>query len=165
MEVPDDQASRPAGEEPQFPWRAAIFAAIAAALIVSAIALYNTGRQIVGLAALGCGFAAPMVWANIAAHEATDSDSAVRRFIPRIMIYLVAGTGFLGIFWWNVDRRVSLMEAGFGAFYVVAGIAAMRTFDARSPSPRLRVVTNRRTANMRRHGPRRTPRRRPPPRK
>src|ERR1700743_1084087 len=94
MEVPDDQASRTAGKQPQFPWRAAIFAAIAAALIVTAIVLYNTGRQIAGLAALGCGFAVPMVWANIAAYEATDPDSVVRRFIPRIMIYLVAGTGF-----------------------------------------------------------------------
>jgi hypothetical protein len=165
MEVPDDQASPPGGEQPQFPWRAAIFASIAAALIVTAIVLYNTGRQIAGLAALGCGFAVPMVWANIAAYEATDPDSAVRRFIPRIMIYLIAGTGFLGIFWWNVDRHVSLMEAGFGAFYVVAGIAAIRTFDRKRPSPHLRAVTSRRTTNMRRPGPRNNPRRRSPPRK
>jgi hypothetical protein len=165
MEVPGDSASQPPAEQPQFPWRAAIFAAIAIGLIVAAIVLYNTGRQIVGLAALGLGFAVPMAWGLIAAREATDADSAVRRFIPRIMIYLVAGTGFLGIFWWNVDRRVSLMEAGFGAFYVVAGLAAMRMFDAKRPSLRLRAVTGRKTVNIRRSGTKRDMRGRPPPRK
>jgi hypothetical protein len=140
MELPDDQASRPPPQQPQFPWRTAIFAAVAVALILSAIVLYNLGWRIVGLAALGFGFAVPMVWGIVAAREAIDAESAVRRFIPRIMIYLVAGTGFLGIFWWNVDRRVSLMEAGFGAFYVVAGVAAIRIFDAKRPRPVLRAV-------------------------
>lgn len=164
MEAPGDHPSEPPAEQPQFPWRTAIFAAAAIALIVSAIVLYNTGRPIVGLAALGLGFGLPMVWAIIAAREATDADSAVRRFIPRIMVYLVAGTGFLGFFWWNVDRRVSLMEAGFGAFYVVAGLAAMRMFDAKRPSPRLRAVSSRNSVNRHKTRPKPNQRKRPPPR-
>src|SRR5271154_6719930 len=136
MEVPDERPPR-APDQAQFPWRSAIFAAATIALIVSAIALYNTGRQIPGLAALGFGFAVPMVWLILAAREATDADSNVRRFIPRLMIWMVVGSGFLGIFWWNIDRRVSLMEAGFGAFYVVAGLAAIRIFDAKSHRPTL----------------------------
>ena len=104
---------------------------------------YNTGRQIPGLAVLGFGFALPMVWVLIAARAATSPDSIVRRFIPRIVIWLAVGSAFLGMFWWNVDRRVSLMEAGFGAFYIVAGFAAIRIFDAKGRRPHLQSVSRR----------------------
>src|ERR1700722_1933520 len=139
MEVPADRPPQ-APNEAQFPWRGAIFAAGTVALIVTAIALYNTGRQIPGLAVLGFGFALPMVWVLIAAREATSPDSVVRRFIPRMIIWLAVGSAFLGMFWWNVDRRISFMEAGFGAFYIVAGMAAIRIFDAQGRRPNLQAV-------------------------
>ena len=162
MEPREDKPSLPPPPQPEFPWGAALIVALAIALIVAAIVLYNNDWRIIGLAALGTGFAVPMIWAIVAAHAATEADSTVRRFIPRIMIYLVAGTGFLGIFWWNVDRRVSLMEAGFGAFYVVAGITAMRIFDAKRPRPQLRAV-RRNPANAGKPGAKRDPQRRQPP--
>jgi hypothetical protein len=165
MEAHEDKPSLPPPEQPEFPWRAALIVALAIALIVAAIVLYNNGQRMLGLAALGTGFAVPMIWAIVAARAATDADSTVRRFIPRIMIYLVAGTGFLGIFWWNVDRRVSLMEAGFGAFYVVAGITAMRIFDAKRPRPQLRAVVRRNPVNAGKPAAKRDPRRRQLPRK
>ncbi|HUN57991.1 MAG TPA: hypothetical protein VMU41_07740 [Candidatus Binataceae bacterium] len=142
MEVPDDRPPH-TPDQAQFPWRGAVFAAATVALIATATALYNTGRQIPGLAALGFGFAVPMVWLILAAHQATDADSNVRRFIPRLMIWMVVGSAFLGIFWWNLDRRVSLMEAGFGAFYIVAGLAAIRIFDAKGRRPTLTAVGGR----------------------
>ena len=142
MEVLDDRTPREPNQA-QFPWRGAVFATATVALIATAIALYNTGRQIPGLAALGFGFAVPMVWLILAARDATDADSNVRRFIPRLMIWMVVGSGFLGIFWWNIDGWVSLMEAGFGAFYVVAGLAAIRIFDAKSRRPTLQAVGGR----------------------
>ncbi len=139
MEVPADRPPQAPGEA-QFSWRGGIFAACTVALIVTAIVLYNTGRQIPGLAFLGFGFALPMVWVLIAAREATSPDSVVRRFIPRMIIWLAVGSAFLGMFWWNVDRRISLMEAGFGAFYIVAGTAAIRMFDAKGRRPNLQAV-------------------------
>jgi hypothetical protein len=164
MEVPDDRPPREP-DQTQFPWRGAVFAAITIVLIATAIALYNTGRQIPGLAALGFGFAIPMVCLILAARGAADADSNVRRFIPRLMVWMVVGSGFLGIFWWNIDRRVSLMEAGFGAFYVVAGIAAMRIFDAKGRRPTLTAVGARNQPRRPNPGPGRKLERRPSQRK
>ena len=164
MEVPDDRPQRPPAQA-QFPWRGAVFAAVTVGLIGSAIGLYNTSRQISGLAALGFGFAVPMVWLIVAAREATDADSNIRRFIPRLMIWMVVGSGFLGIFWWNIDRRVSLMEAGFGAFYVVAGLAATRIFDAKSRRPTLQAIGGRNRLRPPNQGAGRKPGQRQPPRK
>ena len=143
MEEPVDRPPNRAPDATQFPWRGAIFAALTLILIASALILYNTGRQISGLAALGFGFSIPMVWAILAAREAGDSESYVRRFVPRMMVWLVVGAAFLGVFWWNVNRIVSLMEAGFGAFYICAGVAAMRIFDAKRRRPHLQAVAGR----------------------
>jgi len=164
MEVPEDRPPR-APNQAQFPWRGALFAAVTIGLIGSAISLYNAGRQIPGLATLGFGFAVPMVWLILAAREATDADSNVRRFVPRLMIWMVVGSGFLGIFWWNIDRRVSLMEAGFGAFYVVAGIAAIRMFDAKVRRPMLQAVSGRNRPRRPASGAGRKPGLHSPPRK
>src|SRR5271154_4383030 len=101
MEVPDERPPR-APDQAQFPWRSAIFAAATIALIVSAIALYNTGRQIPGLVALGVGFAVPMVWLILAARDATDADSNIRRFIPRLMIWMVVAPRARGVVWGGV---------------------------------------------------------------
>jgi hypothetical protein len=164
MEVPDDRPPR-APDHAQFPWRGAAFAAVTIGLIGSAVALYNTGRQIPGLATLGFGFAVPMVWLILAARDATDADSNVRRFIPRLMIWMVVGSGFLGVFWWNINRKVSLMEAGFGAFYVVAGLAAIRIFDAKNRRPTLQAVGGRNRPRRPNSGAARKPGQRQPPRK
>jgi len=133
----DDQVSA------RFPWRGAIFTALTVILIALALIFYNTGQQIPGLAALGLGFSTPMAWVILAAREASSSDSAVRRFLPRMMLWLVTGAAFLGMFWWNVNRIVSVMEAGFGAFYVCAGVAAMRIFDAKQKRPGLHAIGGR----------------------
>jgi hypothetical protein len=164
MEVPDDRPPR-APDQAQFPWRGAVFAAVTVALIATAIALYNSGRQISGLVALGFGFGVPMVWLILAARDAPDADSNVRRFIPRLMIWMVVGSGFLGIFWWNINRRVSLMEAGFGAFYIVAGLAAIRIFDAKGHRPTLQAVGGSNRPRRSNPGAGRRPSRRPSPRK
>jgi hypothetical protein len=165
MEVSDDRPAR-APERARFPWRGAVFAAVTVALIAAAIALYNTGRQIPGLAALGIGFAVPMVWLILAARDATDANSNVRRFIPRLMIWMVVGSAFLGIFWWNINRKVSLMEAAFGASYVVAGLAAIRIFDAKGRRrPALQAVGGRNQPRRLNPGSGRKPGRNPPLRK
>jgi hypothetical protein len=163
MEMPDDRHIDP--DQAQFPWRGAVFTVCTIALIATAIALYNTGRQIPGLGALGFGFAVPMVWLILAARDATSAESNIRRFIPRLMVWMVVGSAFLGIFWWSVNRNVSLMEAGFGAFYVVAGLAAIRIFDAKGRRPALQAVGGRNQPRRRSSGGAGNPGRRPPPRK
>ncbi|MGA2408985.1 MAG: hypothetical protein ABSG46_01170 [Candidatus Binataceae bacterium] len=143
MEAPVDRPPHRAPDESPFPWRGAIFAAATLILIAAALIFYNTGREIPGLAALGFGFSTPMIWVILAAREAEDNDSNIRRFLPRMMVWLVVGAAFLGMFWWNINRMVSLMEAGFGAFYVCAGITAMRIFDAKRRRPNLQAVAGR----------------------
>ena len=162
MEVPEDRPPR-APDQTQFPWRGAVFAALTVALVAAAIALYNTGHQIPGLAALGFGFTLPMVWIILAARDATDPNSNVRRFVPRLVVWLVVGSAFLGIFWWNINRKVSLMEAGFAAFYVVSGWAAIRIFNAKGRRPMLQAVGGRNQPRRPNRPSGRNPGRRPPP--
>jgi hypothetical protein len=78
------------------------------------------------------------------------------------MVWMVIGSAFLGFFWWNINRKVSVMEAGFGAFYVVAGLAAMRIFDAKNRRPALQAVGGRNRPRRPNPGAGRKPGRRPP---
>jgi hypothetical protein len=117
--------------------RALILGALALALLAAAVWFNNRGQQIRGIVFLGFTFCVPMIWVVLAARETDNPDSPLRRFIPRIAAWLALGTAILGVFWWNVDRRITLMEAGFAAFYLAAAFIAVRIIDGKARKPRL----------------------------
>jgi hypothetical protein len=123
-----------------FPWRAVILGPLSAILFVLALYLYNTARPRLGILLLGLAFAIPMLWVVLAARDAHSADTPLRRFIPRMTIWLVLGASILGSFWWNVDRRITFMEMGFAAFYIGAAAIAMRTFTAKAKRPQLTAM-------------------------
>jgi predicted membrane channel-forming protein YqfA (hemolysin III family) len=121
-------------------WRAIVFAP--AAVVLFALSLYfnNAQKQFPALVCLGGTFAFVMVWLALAARATANPDSPIRMFIPRLTVFIVLGTAFLAAMQWSIDRRIAAMEAGFAAFYIVAGWFGVRGFDARFRRPELRVV-------------------------
>ncbi|MGH7934907.1 MAG: hypothetical protein ACREQN_17335 [Candidatus Binataceae bacterium] len=138
-----------------FPWRAAILSALTVILFALALWFYNNHRPELGLLLLGCAFVVPMVWVILAARESESAGTPLHSFIPRIAGWLVLGTVFLGIFWWNVNRHISMMEAGFAAIYILCAFVAMRILNGKRDSNRtnLRSIEGRRP----RPGPRQRP--------
>jgi hypothetical protein len=104
---------------------------LAVALFVLALWFYNNMQPEVGILLLDLAFAVPMVWAVLAARDADDPDTPLRRFVLRIGAWLALGTGILGTFWWSVDRRISLMEGMFGVFYIAMAFATVRIIAAK----------------------------------
>lgn len=110
-------------------------------LFVAALWYTNHNAPIVGLVLLGFTFCVPMIWVVLAARDATDPDTPLRRFIPRIVIWLALGTAFLGVYWWNVDRRITIMEAGFAIFYLLSAYLAVRILDSKHKGPKLTSIS------------------------
>lgn len=104
---------------------------LAVALFAVALWFYDNMQPEVGILLLDLAFAMPMVWAVLAARDANDPDTPLRRFVMRIGAWLALGTGILGTFWWSVDRRISLMEGMFGVFYIAMAFAAIRIIAAK----------------------------------
>jgi sterol desaturase/sphingolipid hydroxylase (fatty acid hydroxylase superfamily) len=125
------------GENSGFPWRLALLGPLFVTLFALAMYFYNNMQPEVGLALLGFAFAVPMVWVVLAAREADSTDSPLRTFIPRLTSMLVLGSAFLGYMMWNVNPRITAMEAGFVVFYIVAAALAVRIFNARPKRPQL----------------------------
>ena len=82
-----------------------------------------------------------MGWVILAAREAEYSDSPLRNFVPRLTVWLVLGSVVLGTMQWNVDRRITAMEAGFAILYVVAAGAAIRILNRRPKRPQLTALS------------------------
>lgn len=125
-------------------WRAAAFATAIVTLFALALYFNNIGAQFRGLACFGATFALVMIWLALAARASENPDSPIRTFIPRLTVFIVLGTAFLGATHWRVDRRITAMESGFALFYIVAGWIAMHGFDARQRHPGLKLVGGRR---------------------
>lgn len=141
-----------------FPWRAAILSALTLILFALALWFYNNHQPELGLVLLGFSFVVPMMWVVLAARDSQSADTPLRSFIPRIAGWLVLGTVFLGVFWWNVDRRITMMEAGFAAIYILCAFIATRIMNRKSDSIRtnrtnLRSIEGRRPPVGRRQRP------------
>jgi hypothetical protein len=121
-------------------WRAIIFAP--AAVVFFALSLYfnSLAKQFPALACLGMTFALVTTWLALSARATANPDSPIRIFIPRLTVFIVLGTAFLAAMNWSIDRRITAMEIGFAAFYIVTGWFGIRGFDARFRRPELRVV-------------------------
>jgi len=128
------------GEGVSVSWRAIVFAP--AAVVLFALSLYfnNAAKQFPALVCLGVTFALATTWLALAARATHNPDSPIRLFIPRLTVFIVLGTAFLAAMQWSIDRRITAMEIGFAAFYIVAGWFGIRGFDARFRRPELRVV-------------------------
>jgi hypothetical protein len=77
------------------------FGSLAVALFALALWFYNNSPRSDLL--LDLAPAVPMVWAVLAARDANDPDTPLRRFVLRIG-HGSLGTGMLGMFWWSVDQ-------------------------------------------------------------
>jgi len=126
--------------ESAFPWRLAILGPLTALLFTLALYFYDNLRPRLGLGLLGAAFAVPMVWVVLAARDAEYSDSPIRGFVPRLTVWLVLGSVMLGTMQWNIDGRITAMEAGFALLYLVAAMAAMRILDGRPKRPQLTAI-------------------------
>ena len=124
-------------------WRALVFGPIAAALFFLALWFNDESLDARGPICLGLSFSVAMVWVMLSARESNNPDSPLRRFIPKMTTFLVLGTAFVASSRWNTDKRISVMEVGFAAFYIVAGYLAIRMFDAKRRHPQLRAVSDR----------------------
>ena len=103
---------------------------------------YNNMQPEVGILLLDLAFAVPMVWAVLAARDANDPDTPLRRFVLRIGAWLALGTGMLGMYSWSFDRRISVMEAMFGVFYIAMAFAAVRIIAAKDKGrPHLTAIS------------------------
>jgi len=131
------------GREITLSWRALVFGPLTLALFLLSQWFNGTGAATLALVCLGLTFSLAMVWVILAARASDNPDSPLRRFIPRMAIFLVLGTAFLAASRWNTDRRISAMEAGFAAFYIIAAYIAMRSFDAKRKRPQLTAVSDR----------------------
>jgi hypothetical protein len=80
---------------------------------------------------LGLSFTIAMLWMVLAARDSDNPDSPLGGFIPKMTAFLVLGTSFIAATRWKTDRRVSLIELGFAALYIISGYIAQRTFRAR----------------------------------
>jgi hypothetical protein len=122
-------------------WRAVILAPAILVLLSLALYFYDNLQPEIGLALLGVTFALPMGWVILAAREAEYSDSPLGNFIPRLTVWLVIGSVLLGAMHWNVNRRISLMEAGFAVLYLAAAYGARRILAGRPKRPQLTALS------------------------
>jgi hypothetical protein len=129
------------GGDRNFPWRPAILGPLSFALFLSALYFYNNLQPELGLLLLGVTFSVPMGWIILAARAAEYSDSPVRGFVPRLTLWLVLGSIILGAMHWNVDKRITVMEASFAVIYIVAAYAAKWALDRRPKRPQLTALS------------------------
>ena len=118
-------------------WRVIILGPLTAALFFLALWFNDQSLDIRGPICLGLSFAVAMVWIILAARDSDNPNSPLRGFIPKMTTFLVLGTAFVGASRWSTDKRISALEAGFAAFYIIAGWVGIRAFDASRNRPQV----------------------------
>jgi len=131
-------------EELQVSWRAFVFGPLATVLFFAALWLNDGGTAVLGIILLSASFTLVMVWVMLAARATNNPNSPLTAFIPKLTAFLVLCSGFLAATRWKTDKRISAIELGFAAFYILAGYLANRTLDAKHKPPPLKAVTRRR---------------------
>jgi uncharacterized membrane protein YhhN len=124
-------------------WRALVFGPLVVALFFLALWFNDAATDARGPICLGLSFTIAMVWVILAARASDNPDSPLRGFIAKMVTFLVLGTAFVAASRWNIDKRVSAIEGGFAAFYIIAGYVAIRIFDAKRKRPQPTAVTGR----------------------
>ena len=130
-------------------WRAIVFGPLAIALFFMALWFNDASTDARGPICLGLSFSVAMVWVILAARASENPNSPLRGFIPKMTTFIVLGTAFVAAARWNIDRRISVIEAGFAGFYIITGYLAKRIFDTKRNPPQL--ITARDRKRPRRH--------------
>jgi ABC-type transport system involved in multi-copper enzyme maturation permease subunit len=115
------------GGELTMSWRAIVLGPLVVALFFLALCL-------------GLSFTLAMVWVILSARDSGNPDSPLRAFVPKMTTFLVLGSAFVASSRWNTDRRISAIEVGFAALYIIAGYVAVKIFDAKRNRPQLTTV-------------------------
>jgi len=131
------------GGELAITWRALVFGPLVIAMFFLALWFNDAATDARGPICLGLSFTLAMVWVILAARASDNPDSPLRGFIPKMVTFLVLGTAFVAASRWNIDKRVSAVEGGFAAFYIITGYVAIRIFDAKRSRPQLTAVIDR----------------------
>ena len=124
-----------------FPWRPVVLAPLGLTLFAVAMYFYNNLQPEIGLTLLGFAFTTPMIWVVLAARDAENAESPVRQFVPRLTTMLVLGSAFLGIVMRDKYPRITIIEAAFIIFYIVAGALALRIFNRKPKRPTLTALS------------------------
>jgi hypothetical protein len=121
-----------ADSEIRITWRPIVFGPAAVALFFLALWFNDVATDARGPVCLGLSFALVMLWVMFAARASNNPDSPLRTAIPKLLTFIILGTAFVGAARWHIDKRVSALEVGFAAFYMITGYIAIRSFNARS---------------------------------
>jgi hypothetical protein len=137
-----DQSNRN-DDEIRLSWRPLVLGPLATVLFFMALWLNDGGTALLGIILLDLSFCVAMLWVVLAARASDNLNSPLRAFIPKLTAFLVLGAAFLAATRWRTDPRISAMELGFAALYVMAGYVANRIFDAKSKGPQLKAISGR----------------------
>jgi hypothetical protein len=124
-----------------FPWRPAVLGPLGVTLFALAMYFYNDLQTEIGLTLLGFAFAVPMVWVVLAARDAETAESPVRQFVPRLTTVLVLGSAFLGFMMRDKYPHVTVIEAAFIIFYIIAGALTLLIFNRKPRRPTLTALS------------------------
>ena len=129
------------GDEIKLSWRAFVLGPLATVLFFLALWLNDGGTALLGIILLDSSFCVAMLWVVLAARASENPNSPLPAFIPKLTAFLVLGAAFLAATRWRTDPRISAMELGFAAVYIIAGYVATRIFGAKSKGPQLTAVS------------------------
>ena len=133
-------------EEIKLTWRPLVLGPTAVVLFFLALWFNDGGTALLGIILLDVSFCVAMVWVVLAARATDNLNSPLRAFVPKLTAFLVLGAAFLAATRWHTDKRISAMELGFVALYVIAGYITTRIFEAKSKPLQLKPVTDRKRA-------------------
>jgi uncharacterized membrane protein YhhN len=128
------------GGELTMSWRAIVLGPLVVALFFLALWFNDQSLDFRGPLCLGLSFTLAMVWVILSARDSGNPDSPLRAFVPKMTTFLVLGSAFVASSRWNTDRRISAIEVGFAALYIIAGYVAVKIFDAKRNRPQLTTV-------------------------
>jgi NADH:ubiquinone oxidoreductase subunit 2 (subunit N) len=133
-------------EEIKLTWRPLVLGPTAVVLFFLALWFNDGGTALLGIILLDVSFCVAMLWVVLAARATDNLNSPLRAFVPKLTAFLVLGAAFLAATRWRTDKRISAMELGFVALYVIAGYITTRIFEAKSKPLQLKPVTDRKRA-------------------
>jgi hypothetical protein len=128
-------------DEIRLSWRPLVLGPLATVLFFAALWLNDGGTALLGIILLDLSFTVAMLWVVLAARATENLNSPQRAFVPKLTAFLVLGAGFLAATRWHTDPRISFLEFGFAALYIIVGYVANKIFDAKAKPPQLKPVT------------------------
>jgi hypothetical protein len=129
------------GDEIKLSWRPLLLGPLGVVLFFAALWLNDGGTALLGIILLDLSFSVAMLWVVLAARVSDNPNSPLIAFVPKLTAFLVLGAAFLAATRWRTDPRISAMELGFAALYILGGYLANRIFNARRKGPQLKAMS------------------------